>query len=147
MRLIEEAAKSADQIIIGIGSSQHSGTGKNPFSSEERKKMIEASVPASISYSVYDIPDINNNEKWVAHVKTIVPLFDVVYTNGPLERKLFSDAGIRVHATGLYNRDKFSGTEIRKRIQENKGWHRLVPKGTLEVMKEVMGEQRIKALK
>lgn len=137
LRLIEEAAKEADDIIIGIGSSQYSGTEQNPFSAEERRKMIQGSIPEEIKYSVYDIPDIGDDKRWVSHVENLVPEFDVVYTNGPLERRLFSLAGHRVHATGLYNRDKFSGTEIRKKMLEGREWEKLVPEGTRKVIKSL----------
>lgn len=145
--MIEEAAKEADLVIIGIGSSQYSNTENNPFSADERRMMIEASVPKRIRYKVYNIPDVNNDRIWVAHVEKLVPRFDVVYTNGPLERRLFREAGYRVHATGLFNRDIYSGTEIRRRICEGEEWRDLVPEGTLKVLEEIGGEERIKSLK
>ena len=146
LRLIEEAAKEADHIIIGIGSSQCSGTENNPFTAEERKMMIEASVPKKIKNSVHEITDIGNDKLWVSHVSKIVPKFEVVYTNGELERRLFKEAGYRVHATGLYNREKFAGTEVRRRIRAGEEWISLVPKGTQKIMKEIDGEERIKSL-
>ena len=147
--LIEEAAKEAEHILIGIGSSQVSRKKDNPFTAEERKAMIIASVkdmPRKIKVSVYDVPDIGNNDLWVAHVENIVPKYDVVYTNGELERALFAKAGYRVHATGLFNRDKYSGTEIRRRIRSGEEWKQLVPKGTLKEIEKVKGIERIKSL-
>jgi len=38
---IKDALKEVDELVIAIGSSQHSGTKENPFSTEERIKMIE----------------------------------------------------------------------------------------------------------
>jgi nicotinamide-nucleotide adenylyltransferase len=146
LRLIEEAAKEADHIIIGIGSSQCSGTENNPFTADERRKMIEASIPKRIKHSVHEITDIGNDKLWVFHVNKIVPKFEVVYTNGELERRLFKEAGYGVHATGLYNRDKFSGTEVRRRIRAEQEWESLVPEGTKKILKEIGGEERIKSL-
>jgi nicotinamide-nucleotide adenylyltransferase len=148
LRLIEEAQKEAEHIVIGIGSSQESHKTKNPFSAEERRKMIESSLKGVKSkVSIYDIPDIGDNARWVAHVEKIVPKFDVVYTNGELERRLFKEAGHRIHATGLFNRDKYSGTEIRRRIIAGGEWEDLVPAGTLKVLEALNGIERIKALK
>lgn len=148
LRLIEEAGKEADRIIIGIGSSQYAGTPENPFTSTERREMIERSLKGfvSLEYEIYEIPDIGDNTRWVSHVASLVPEFDVVYTNGPLERKLFRDAGYRVHATGLYNRDRFEGTEIRRRIFAGGGWEELVPEGTASVIREVGGLERIRSI-
>ncbi len=146
VRLIEEASKEADHILIGIGSSQEDHTKNNPFTAAERKEMIERSLKVGKKYSVYDIPDIGNDKLWVFHVAGIVPRFDVVYTNGLLERKLFAESGYRVHATGLYNREKYAGTEIRRRIVSGEKWEDLVPKGTLAVMEEIKGVKRVRDL-
>lgn len=148
LMLVQEAAKEAGSILIGVGSSQESDTGHNPFSAEERRRMILSSVKGiGQKVSVFDVPDIGDNERWVAHVEKIVPKFDVVYTNGELERSLFAKAGYKVHATGLFNREKYSGTEIRRRILSGERWRHLVPVGTLEVLNEIKGVERIKSLK
>jgi len=128
--LIKEAAKEADNIVIGIGSSQESRTRHNPFTAEERRSMVSASLKQIKSKVVVcEVPDIGDNARWVAHVESCVPKFDVVYTNGELERSLFALAGYPVHATGLYNRDLYSGTEIRRRMGAGERWRHLVPEG------------------
>ncbi|MBN2251515.1 MAG: nicotinamide-nucleotide adenylyltransferase [Candidatus Altiarchaeota archaeon] len=146
LRLVEEALKEADLLFIGIGSSRESHTKENPFTAKERRAMIEASVPDTGRVSIYEIPDIGDNERWVAHVESLVPAFDEVYTNGELERTLFAKAGYGVHATGLYNRYRFSGVEIRRRILAGEEWDDLVPEGTLKVLKEIDGVGRIRGL-
>lgn len=148
LKLIETAEKNLDKLIIGIGSSQFSHTKENPFTAEERKRMLEESLNADESqkFQIIPIPDVNNDKIWVSHVRKLVPEFQVVYTNGALERKLFSDAGIEVKSTQIFNRDNYSGTEIRRRILEGEDWKELVPKGTLKVIEEINGEERIRKL-
>lgn len=147
LMLIERASNSRDvkKIKIAIGSSQFKNTKENPFSSKERKEMIEISLKEKVSkpYKIFEVPDINNNEKWVDHVKKIVGKFDVVYTNGKLEKRLFKEKNYEVRATPLFNRKNYSGTEIRKRIISGKEWKNLVPKGTLKVIKKIKGNKRI----
>ncbi len=145
LRLMEFAAKEADTLIIGIGSSQESGTRENPFSAEERRSMIENSL-AGIKFKIFNIPDINNNELWVPHVKQIISEFDSVYTNAELERHLFREAGCKVRETPFFDRGNYSGTEIRRRILAGEMWEDLVPEGTLRVMEEIRGEERIRNL-
>ncbi|MFZ2455661.1 MAG: nicotinamide-nucleotide adenylyltransferase [Candidatus Altiarchaeia archaeon] len=146
--LAQEAAKEADNLLICIGSSQESHTPNNPFTAEERRRMILSSVKdLGRKVSVFEVPDIGNNGRWVAHVEDIVPIFDVVYTNGELERSLFAKAGYRVHATGLFNREKYSGTEIRRRILAGVSWRHLVPGGTIAIMDEIKGTERIRSHK
>ena len=145
LRLIEFAAREVDSIIIGIGSSQESNTRENPFSAAERRRMIESSL-AEITFEIFEIPDINNNEIWVSHVKEIIPEFDSVYTNTELERQLFKEAGCKVRETPFFDRGNYSGTEIRRRILAGEVWEDLVPEGTLKVMEEIKGEARIREL-
>jgi len=143
LRLIEFAAREVDSIIIGIGSSQESNTWENPFSAAERRRMIENSL-FGIKFEIFDIPDISNNEIWVSHVKKIVPEFDSVYTNAELERRLFKKAGCEVRETPFFNRGNYSGTEVRRRILAGEEWKNLVPEGTLKIIEEIDGEERIK---
>ena len=146
LKLIEWAADSVDYIIIGIGSSQESHTWDNPFTAPERRKMIKRSLKTFRNYNIYEIPDVDNDFIWVSHVKRIVPKFDVVYTNGELEKRLFSEAGFEVRTTPIFKRDLYSGTEIRKRIANGEKWESLVPQGTIDVIAEVDGVRRIREL-
>ncbi|MEM2917904.1 MAG: nicotinamide-nucleotide adenylyltransferase [Candidatus Altiarchaeota archaeon] len=150
LMLIKKASNSKDiiKIKIGIGSSQFKNTEENPFSAFERGEMIEKSLRGNISipYEIFEIPDIGNDKKWVSHVEKIVGKFDVVYTNGKLEKRLFKDRNYEVRTTPLFNRKNYSGTEIRKRIISGRKWKNLVPKGTLEVIEKINGEERIKSL-
>ncbi|HEX54869.1 MAG: nicotinamide-nucleotide adenylyltransferase [Candidatus Altiarchaeales archaeon] len=146
LKLIEWAADHVDSIIIGIGSSQESHTWENPFTARERRRMIEKSLRTIRNYKIYEIPDVDNDQIWVAHVKRIVPKFDVVYTNGELEKRLFREAGFEVRSTPFFKRNLYSGTEIRRRIASGERWESLVPQGTVDVIKDVNGERRIREL-
>jgi nicotinamide-nucleotide adenylyltransferase len=146
VKLIEFAEEEADKIIIAIGSSQESHTWENPFTASERRDMIRRSLKTFQRYEIIEIPDVNNDSVWVSHVKRTAPEFQVVYTNGELEIKLFTEAGFEVRTTPLYSRNLYSGTEIRRRIAEGENWERLVPKGTIDVIREADGVRRIKEL-
>jgi nicotinamide-nucleotide adenylyltransferase len=148
LKVIEVIANSKDvgKLIIGIGSSQFQNTKENPFSAKERREMIKRSLKIYIPYEIVEIPDIGDDEKWVSHVESLVGKFQVVYTNGALEKRLFREKGYEVRETKLFEREKFSGTEIRRRIVKGEKWEDLVPKGTFEVMKKINAEERIKKL-
>ncbi len=146
LKLIEWTADEVDSLIIAIGSSQEAHTIENPFTAGERRDMIRESLRTRFKYSIVEIADINDDSKWVSHVKRIVPDFELVYTNGELERDLFADAGIEVKTTPFFNRDRYSGTAIRERILEGLGWRDLVPDGTIKVIERVDGVKRIQKL-
>lgn len=146
MKLIEHASQEVDWLIIGVGSSQESHTWENPFSAAERKLMIKKSIKVFNRYELFELPDVNNDLIWVSHVKRILPEFNVVYANSEREIRLFREAGFEVVSTPFFSRDLYSGTEIRRRIAMDESWERLVPQGTIDVIREVDGVRRIKEL-
>jgi nicotinamide-nucleotide adenylyltransferase len=145
--VIRQILEEVDELIIGIGSAQESHSIENPFTAGERILMISRALDElGIEKRVYIIPleDIYRNSLWVSHVCSMVPPFDVVFSNNPLVRRLFKEAGFKVMRTKLYNRLKYQGTEIRRRILNDENWEELIPKAVVEVMKEVDGVRRIK---
>lgn len=74
--MINQAIELCDQVGIFIGSSQESGTLKNPFTYEKRKEMLEALFGDKVS--VYPLPDIGvgNVPMWGDYVlKNVVDRF------------------------------------------------------------------------
>jgi nicotinamide-nucleotide adenylyltransferase len=149
LKIIKDSSKKYNIIMIGIGSSQYSNTYDNPFTVEEREKMIRNSlIKEDINnYKIFLIPDIHNPPKWVDHVLSIVPEFDVVLSNNEFTKKLFSEKGFNVKKTKLYEKDKFSGKIIRKKIKNEENWEDLVPEEVKNIIKNIGGIERIKTLK
>ena len=78
-----------------------------------------------------------------AHVVSMAPPFKRVYTNNPMTKRLFMEAGFEVRNSPLYNRDVYSGTEIRRRIVAGEEWRSLVPKAVSDVMDDIDGVGRL----
>ena len=148
LEVLKTVYKDFDEIIIGIGSSQYSNTLDNPFTAEERKEMIEKTLNAEgiKNYKIYFIPDIHNYSKWVSHVESIVPKFDIVISNNSSTNKLFSEKGYTIRNTPLFDRKKYSGKVIRKRMIKGKKWKNYVPKRVAEVIEKINGVERLKKL-
>lgn len=144
-QVLEQISQEADEIVIGIGSAQLSHTSSDPFTSGERVLMITRSL-RHLSNVLYVIPieDIRRNAVWVAHVCSMTPHFDVVYTNNPYTVRLFEESGFNVKQSPLYQREKFSGTEIRRRMLSDELWEHLVPVAVVTVIKEIDGVRRLK---
>jgi len=148
LKLLQSILKEYDEIIIGIGSSQYDYTKDNPFTSDERKKMIEKSLE-SINVkncTIVLIPDIHNYPEWAPYVVSIVSDFDVFLSNNSLTRRLFSEKGYIVKETPVFDRSKYSGKEIRRRMINDESWEDLVPEPVCEIIKEIDGVQRLKEL-
>ena len=147
--VIKNILNEVDELIIGIGSAQESHSLENPFTAGERVWMISKALDElKIEKKIYIIPleDIKRNSLWVAHVKEMVPPFDVVYSNNPLVKRLFKEAGVEVRGTHLYNRVDYQGTEIRKKMINGENWKKYVPKAVVEVIETIDGINRIKEI-
>ncbi len=90
--------------------------------------------------------DINRYAIWVAHVSSLVPPFQEVYTNNSLTKRLFEESGYKVREAPLFDRDIYSGTEIRRRIVHGEAWEKLVPTAVSEIIHEIDGDQRLRDL-
>ena len=134
------------EIILGIGSAQYSHTRENPFTAGERYEMIKRTLEAEgiHDFHIVPIPDTHVHSTWVGHVVSLVPKFDLVYTNSPLVVRLFRERGFEVRELPLFKREAFSGTHIRKLIYEGGDWKSLLPKEVAAFIVEIDGPQRIR---
>ena len=150
LEVIHEIVQDTEctELIIAIGSAQESHTIENPFTAGERIIMIDGTLTeAGIeNYFLIPITDINRYAVWVAHVESLVPPIDIVYTNNSLTRRLFTERGYNVKSPKLYDREKFSGTKIREMMKSKKDWTDLVPPAVVKIIKEINGEKRIQEL-
>jgi nicotinamide-nucleotide adenylyltransferase len=145
--VIDRIAREADEIIIGIGSAQLSHDFDNPFTAGERVLMITRALNTMIKpYYVIPIEDIKRNALWVAHIISMTPPFDIVYTSNPLVIRLFGEAGIPVCSPSLYERKTHSGTSIREIMRHGGSWENLVPPAVARVISEIKGIERIRDL-
>ena len=143
--VIDLLCNEVNELIIGIGSAQMSHDIRHPFTAGERVLMIQR-VLADAKIPVYIIPleDIKRNALWVAHVVSMVPPFDVVYTSNPLVIRLFTEAGFRVESPPMYQRQELSGTAIRQKMLEGGDWKQYVPEAAGLVIESVGGVERIR---
>ncbi len=137
-----------ENLFIGIGSSNKSNERKNPFSAEERTEMIISSIESSMidRLKIFDIPDVDNHEKWTFEIDQLVPKYDVVFSNDEFTKTLFEKRKSDVISVVLKDREKFSGTNIRQLIVDDKNWRDLVPQGTRKVLDKLNAKERLKNL-
>ncbi|MDD1718934.1 MAG: nicotinamide-nucleotide adenylyltransferase [Methanoregulaceae archaeon] len=137
-------ARTADEIVIGVGSAQLSHEPENPFTAGERVLMITASLKGiGCPFYVIPIEDIKRNALWVSHIISMTPEFDVVYSSNPLVIRLFQEAGMEVRSPAMYERETHSGTGIRGRMLQGEPWEHLVPQSVVDVIRGIDGVGRI----
>ena len=146
LAMVKKILQDNDEVIIGIGSAQYSHTGENPFTAGERFEMIKRALDAEgiREYHIVPIPDTHVHSVWVSHVKSLVPAFDAVVTNSDLVVRLFREHGLKVLSPALVSREKYSGTEVRRRMQKGGDWKSLVPPVVAAYIEEIDGIERIR---
>ncbi len=142
------ALSKVDKLWIGLGSSNKPLQKTNPFSAEERKEMILSSIDESMKQriQIYFIPDLENHIKWIELIDTLVPKFDIVFTNDELTRHLYSKRDVEVLSIPFVKRDILSGTNIRDMIISDQTWEDFVPEGTKIFLSKTSAKQRLKNL-
>ncbi|MFM8658371.1 MAG: nicotinamide-nucleotide adenylyltransferase [Candidatus Nitrosotenuis sp.] len=145
---VKFALTQVEKLYIGIGSSNRFNEKRNPFTPEERREMIELSVEKSELQrcKIYFVPDVNDHAKWTYHVDSIIPKYDVVFSNDDFTHDLYNKRGIKVISVPLKQREILSGTDIRQKIATNQSWSVLVPEGTAKVLAKINAQDRLSKL-
>jgi len=147
LRLVKRIAEDVDELVVGIGSADASHTRRNPFTAGERMMMVRKTLePTDIIDYVVPIEDLERNSVWVGHVKSMAPEFDVAYSNNPLVVRLFTEAGIEVRQTEMFDREALKGSEIRRQMLDGGDWRQHVPAPVRDVIDEIDGVGRIREI-
>ena len=138
LSLFEAVIDDGYELLIGIGSSIEKRTENNPYSSNERSKMIKAVLSNyECKYKIYEIPDINNHDLYVKHLENIVPAFDVVYSGNNLVKILFENAGYHVNLPKIINREAWQGASIRQAMKVGDDWEMDVPANVAKIISNI----------
>ena len=138
LSLFEAVIDDGYELLVGIGSSIEKRTENNPYSSNERSKMIKAVLSNyECKYKIYEIPDINNNDLYVKHLENIVPAFDVVYSGNNLVKTLFENAGYHVNLPKIINREAWQGASIRQAMKMGDDWGMDVPANVAKIISNI----------
>jgi len=147
---IKYVLKEVDEFVIVIGSAQYSHNIKNPFTAGERLVMVRrALVEAGVDYSrlwIVPVPDVHLHMLWVSAVEGYTPKFNALYSNEPLTRRLFMEAGYEVKNIPLFDRKQYMSTIVREKMVEGDNWKELVPKSVADFILEIDGVNRLRDL-
>lgn len=150
LQLILEIYRTSEFVKIGIGSSQYAFTPENPFSFEERKRMIVSALKDqnidTNTFRIFPIPDLHNISKWTTAMIEIMGNFDIFYSNSEWIRQYLSNHGKKIGALKKINFQQFNGTFIRSEIMADRTTSNLLPPTVITILKEINGFERIKSL-
>ncbi len=150
LEAVRYALKQVDYLYIVVGSAQKSHERENPFTAAERIMMIKAALDGNrvdpSKWMAIPIQDADSHSLWVTSVKSMVPKFDVVFTNDGLTHLLFSEEGIVVTTVPFLDRGDYTATNVRNRIVAGKNWEGLVPPQVAKLVRRFGGVERVRAL-
>ncbi|MDV3277713.1 MAG: nicotinamide-nucleotide adenylyltransferase [Nitrososphaerales archaeon] len=148
---VKFAMKRVDYLYVVVGSAQRSHERDNPFTAGERIEMIKSALDGNgvdpSKWMAIPIVDSDSHSVWVSSLESMVPKFDVVFTNDSLTFLLFKEEGREVKAVPYLDRERYSATNVRDRILERKDWESLVPAQVAKLVKEFGGVERVRELK
>jgi nicotinamide-nucleotide adenylyltransferase len=147
---VKTVLEEVDELVIVVGSAQYSHTKANPFTAGERLMMVhlaleEAGVDCTRVW-VVPVPDVHLHMLWVSALEGYTPRFNAVYSNEPLTRRLFTEAGYKVKGIQFFERKVYSSTDIRAKMVNGEDWKKLVPKSVAAFITEIDGVNRLSDL-
>lgn len=145
---VRQCLEQVDFLVIGIGSTQKSHEEDNPFTADERQEMIRAAlledqIPES-RFDIVNIPDINDDAAWPAHVHKLAPEFEVVFTLSDIVKTLFEKYD-HTPVIWLKKEIEISSTQVRKTIRQRGEWKNYLCPSTIHFLEKNKGVERIKA--
>ena len=152
LSLARQILGECDELVIAIGSAQFNFIEKDPFTSGERIAMIhsaleQAGLDVSRCYLI-PIPNDDNNARWLANLKSMVPEFDYLYSGNGFVKLLArsQDPEIKIVEPRFKKKSEYNGSIIRSLMLSGGKWKALVPVAVAREIERIGGVERIKML-
>ncbi len=150
LEAIKKILEEVEELVVVIGSAQYSHNKENPFTAGERLVMIRNALEdAKVDFArvwIVPVPDVHLHMMWVSAVEGYTPKFQIVYSNEPLTKRLFMEAGYKVKGIPFFERQFYSSTLVRQKMLLDESWKMLVPKSVVNFVFEVDGVNRLRDL-
>src|SRR5258706_8286147 len=120
--LMKQALQIADAIIVGIGSSNVRNA-DNPFSAEQREKMLQSALERDTDIrqrilKIVHVKDYADDTFWLKEtLKAVGEEVDIVVGNNDWVNGIFEHANYPALKTPLYNRNRYEGKKIREYLR------------------------------
>ena len=121
--LLKASLAIAQNIVIGIGSSNVQDGNKNPFSLQDRQDMVKKALERHkpVKDRVRDIvllPDVPDDAIWYRETLEATGPIDVAVSNNDWIHRVFAPKGIPSLTTPLLKREKYEGETIRVKLRK-----------------------------
>lgn len=128
--VLRALVRSADHVVLGIGSSNKLDV-HNPFTAAETRAMLALALgDDQARCTVLDIPDLGDPPRWRLMVRELLGPLDQFVTANPWVEGLMRPDYPVVHPVTLLapgEQVRVSGTMVRVAMARGGDWERLVP--------------------
>jgi nicotinamide-nucleotide adenylyltransferase len=127
--VLEALAGHADEVIIGIGSSNRYDV-RNPFTPEESEAMIRRVLGDRPGYTILPVPDLGHGPRWRAMVTRLFGPLDLFVTANDYVRDLMREVYRVVHPVLLIDPERrvpLDATRVRQAMAQGDEWKEMVP--------------------
>lgn len=134
--LIKHAFKSADKLVIGVGS-VNAKNQDNPLDYGQRKKILELVIDnenlKDKVRNIVPLDDFYNDKKWFDNTLRQAGQVDVVIGNNEWVNSIFEKRGYPILRVGYYKRYLLEGEKIRRLMREGRKWKNRIPDYLLRI--------------
>lgn len=143
----EAYAAWIEKIIIWVGSADKEFTKDNPFTYEERKKMIELSLKEYLpnkDIEIYPIPHSNDSEQWKNYILNNIPDFDCLISSNPMVWEGFKKANKEFFQTSVTTNTRSSVLRNKISMWDYQYLYQVLSKNVVDYLKEIKAFERLK---
>lgn len=145
LQLIKKILREVDRLYIAIGSAECENTKRNPFSGEERKRMLkdylkEEKIDVK-KVRIITVQDGKSNSSGVKNLFGSCGKFDMIFTD---KATIIEIVKRRANVQKIRRTGKISATQIRDAIANDNKWEHLTGKSTARLIMRLKGIERIK---
>jgi len=142
-------AQGITKIIIWVGSANKEFTSENPFTYEERKKMIELSAKEllqDIEVEILPVPDMWDNEKWRNYIFNNAPKFKYIITGNARVQEVFKDTDKEIIPLEIRMFVKWSTIRWNIATRNIEELEKVLPQWVIEYFTEIKAFQRLREI-
>jgi nicotinamide-nucleotide adenylyltransferase len=140
--LIKQALNDHDEVKVLVCNSKIIGTKRDPFTAEERVKMLKENFGSKIK--IYSITDTNNDSEWYDLIRDNVGGFDIVYSGNDWVKDIFESHGHTVISPSIIF--KCNATLVRKLMSESGPYQEWLTSETIKIIDSIKGAERVKEI-
>lgn len=137
-RVIEEYRPQYDEFVIVVGSAETARTPSNPLTADERERILRA---CQSDVELRRLADEDRGEAgyvtWARRLESLSDADIVISRNALVIRLVREYTTARIVQQTLHDPDRFSGTEVRRRIRADEDWEELVPACARDVIADL----------